>query len=84
MARQARYTPAAVMATQKCHGTFWRAGESASGGASTGFPQVGHSPASVTEPGFQKRSQDSHQGTAIACHRETPRPHSQDRRDFPR
>ena len=70
--------PAAVMATQKCQGTFWRVEESMSEGistgVSTGVPQVGHSPASVTEPGFQNRSQGSHQGTAIACHHWTSPP----------
>ena len=70
MARQARYTPAAVMASQKCHGTLWRAVESTSDAVSTKVPQVGHSPISVTEEGFQNRSQGSHHGTSLACHRQ--------------
>ena len=75
---------AAVMATQKCQGTFWRAGGSASEGVSTGVPQVGHSPAAVTERGFQNRSQGSHHGISLACHREPPRPRSRDRQGYPR
>ncbi|MCY3967169.1 MAG: hypothetical protein OXF21_01175, partial [bacterium] len=62
IARQAKYTTAAARKSQKCHGALERTGSTGVLGASSTAPQRGHLPSSVSVPGFQNRSQGSHQG----------------------